>query len=444
MNESLFIEFVKAIWPKLSLFVKETVNNSRKPLTYLHKELLRPVYSPDQKWEGTSANTNYVSADMVAMDSPLPLKKRDSLGVSSGTLPKVGLRRILQETDINNLNIMKSHYATATVDALKAAQMNQILNRITNDGVFCSVGIDELNEANFLKALSDGVIAVDDEKNTGTALRVDYGYPKSNQFATEVKGHINEDDITRVKDYADSKGCTITKIMMSLSTFNQMRKETWAKMLVANSRGITLPSDPSKLAVPTRTSFIEAFKGEYDIDIVTIDRSIQYEKGGKKASYKPWNNDKVVFLTDRPYLGSLVYGTLAEMTNPVQGVQYSTVEQYKLIARYSKNDPSLQEVTSGQALVLPVIEDVDQIFVLDISTAEEVNATEEAKDTTDAKVTIAGVTYIKASLITLMKKQGISVAANASDETIIKKINNLSSEEKTAFIAAAESCKDNG
>ena len=91
MKKSLFIEFISGIWPKLALYVKEKVDPKER--TYLHKTMLREVYSADQKWEGTSAKTTYVVADMVAMDSPLPIKKRGSLATSNGKLPKVGLRR---------------------------------------------------------------------------------------------------------------------------------------------------------------------------------------------------------------------------------------------------------------------------------------------------------------------------------------------------------------
>ena len=70
MKASMFIEWISSIWPKLGLYVKEKTAPIKR--TYLHKTMLRKVYSPDQKWEGTSAKTTYVAADMVAMDSPLP------------------------------------------------------------------------------------------------------------------------------------------------------------------------------------------------------------------------------------------------------------------------------------------------------------------------------------------------------------------------------------
>jgi len=72
MKESLFIEYIRKIFPKLQTII-ERINGKRgNQLTYLHKTMLRKEYSADQKWESASVNTTYVAADMVAMDSPLP------------------------------------------------------------------------------------------------------------------------------------------------------------------------------------------------------------------------------------------------------------------------------------------------------------------------------------------------------------------------------------
>lgn len=87
MNESLFIQFIRAIFPKLSLYVKEKENPKER--TYLYKEMLTDVYSADQKWEGSSAKTTYVAADIVEMDSDIPLKKRGQIATSNGKLPRL-------------------------------------------------------------------------------------------------------------------------------------------------------------------------------------------------------------------------------------------------------------------------------------------------------------------------------------------------------------------
>lgn len=433
MKKSLFIEFISGIWPKLALYVKEKVNPTER--TYLHKTMLREVYSADQKWEGTSAKTTYVAADMVAMDSPLPIKKRGSLATSNGKLPKVGMKKILRETDINSINIMKAHYTSATTDEAKKAEKMRIIQNLTDDGVACSVGIDEKNEANFLVGLCEGVVLVEDEDNVGTGLRVNYGYLDENTFGTTVKGELSKEDFENVNDKADADGNTIIKVMMSKKKFDEIRRTRWAKELVADSEGRVYDED-SKLKTPSSTSFQEAFEDEFGYGIQIINRTIVFEKDGKQHSVKPWNNDRLVFRCSE-IVGSLVWGTLAEATNPVEGVKYATVDKYKLISKYSKNDP-LQEFTSGQALVLPVIEDVDQIYVIDCNEAKsyEVDTTKEASDTADTKVTINGKTYNKADVIAQLKALGATgVKSNSSDATVIAAVNGLSDEDEATLFA---------
>lgn len=434
MNESLFIQFVKSIWPKLALYIKEKVNNG-KELTYLHKTMLTKVYSADQKWEGTSANTTYVSADVVAMDSPLPPKKRDAIAQSNGVLPKIGMKKVLRETQINTINIMRARLQMADTPEAKKAEKSRILTKLTDDAVACSIGIDERNEANFLTALAEGVIIVEDEDNTGVGIRLDYGYLEENMFGVDFAGSISKESIERVIDAADAKGVSFSIIAIALSTYKKMRQEQWAKEMVASYKGMSF-SDGAKLPVPIASDFDEAFADEFGgIRFLKIDRSVIVEKNGIRKSYKPFSANKLVFLVNEN-VGSLVWGTLAEATNPVAGVVYSTVDEYKLIAKYSKTDP-LQEFTSGQAIIAPVIENVEQIFVLDANVVHNAEPAAINDETPVADyVTVWGASYKKADLITAMKAMGVTIAVNATDETVVKKIGALTEEEQTSLKAA--------
>ena len=433
MKESIFIQFVKALWPKLNLYVKE--KETPKKRTYLFKTMLRKVYSPDQKWEGTSAKTTYVAADMVAMDSPLPIKSRPTVATSNGKLPKVGMKKKLQETDINNINIMKAHLALATTEEAKATERRRIFAKLADDGTACSVGIDEKTEMNFLSGLSNGVILVEDEDNTGTGLRVKFGYLPANTFGTITKGELSREDFENVNDKADTDGNAIIKVMMAKSKLGEIRRTRWAKELAADYSEKTY-TDETNLPVPSVKSFTAAFEEEFGYAIETVDRTVVTEKNGKKKNVKPWNKDRLVFLCQEE-VGSLVYGTLAEATNQVQGVQYATIDDYKLISRYSHNEPSLEEVTSGQALVLPVIEDVDQIYVIDCSESKsaEVDTEAETQDVGDVYVTVNGVKYNKQELIAQLKTYGASVKTNSSDATVIAAYNALSDEQEAELKA---------
>ena len=91
-------------------------------------------------------------------------------------------------------------------------------------------------------------------------------------------------------------------------------------------------------------------------------------------------------------------------------------------------------MTSGQALILPVIEDVDQIYLLSTK-AEEVDEEAEKTDTSDEYTTYKGKKYKKADLITALKSVGANVKSNSTDETLVKALNALSDEEEASVLA---------
>lgn len=432
MVQSQFVEYIRKIFPRLQNVV-DTVNgkrNGEQKRTYLHKTMLRKVYSADQKWSNAAVNTTYVAADMVSMNSPLPIKSRDAIAHANGSLPKIGMKKIMFESDINAVNIMKA----------QGAEWTNIANKLTSDPIACSVGIDEQNEANFLTGLSDGIVAVEDENNTGTALRIKFGYLPENCFGVETQNELTLDDIKRVLADADNNGDTIVTIAIALSTYNKLRQTQGAKELVANYRGQTFDSS-TKLPVPTASLFDEAFADDNNgVSFLKIDRSVISEKDGKRKSYKPWNANKLIFLTTEE-VGALVWGTLAEKTNPVEGVVYSTVDEYKLISRYRTTEP-FTETTSGQALVLPVIENVDQIYSLDISEAQAVDTSSESSDSSDVKITIWGNTYKKPEFVKESNKiTGKNLASTIADDKLIAAVNRLNDFDEAKLKSAVESHK---
>lgn len=432
MVQSQFVEYIRKIFPRLQNVV-DTVNGKRNgdnKRTYLHKSMLRKVYSADQKWSNAAVNTTYVAADMVSMNSPLPIKSRDAIAHANGSLPKIGMKKIMFESDINAVNIMKA----------QGAEWTNIANKLTSDPIACSVGIDEQNEANFLTGLSNGIVAVEDENNTGTALRINFGYLPENCFGVETQNELTLDDIKRVLAYTDNNGDTIITICIALSTYNKLRQTQGAKELVANYRGQTFDSN-TKLPVPTASLFDEAFADDNNgVAFLKIDRSIISEKNGKRKPYKPWNQNKLIFLTTEE-VGALVWGTLAEKTNPVEGVVYSTVDEYKLISRYRTTEP-FTETTSGQALVLSVIENVDQIYSLDISEAQAVDTSAETSDSTDVKITIWGNTYKKPEFVKEFNKiTGKNLASTIADDKLIAAVNRLNDFDEAKLKSAVESHK---
>lgn len=444
-QESIYQDFIDKIWPKLNLYISEKTNGSNRELTYLHKQRLVTVYSPDQKWNTSSANTRLVAADMVAMDSPLPLKKRSAVASTNGEIPKVGMKKAMSETDLNNLNIMRAQMESMPEDSNQRKQKyQQILKKVADDGNACAVGIDERNEYNYLYGISNGIVLVevdDDNGNTGVGMRVNYGYPASNIFTTATKGEVVGDDIENVITKADSLGVTIQVAMISKTLLTKIRRGRWARELAADYKE-QVYTDDTKLPVPTQKTFLDAFENEFNFSFIIVDRSVLLEKNGKDYPVKPFNPNRIVFLPNASTDGSLVWGTLAEATNPAESVSYTTVDEYKLISRTRLTEPSFMEITKGQALVLPVIEDAESIFVLDLERSvelDESDATDEGA--VDETITISGQAYTKSAVIAALDALGVSVSASAKDATVIKRINALSNEDTEKLMAAIADAK---
>lgn len=432
---SIFQQYIEQFMPMLGLYVTEKINGkNERERTYLHKQRLEPVYSPDQKWEGTSANTRYVKADYVALDSPLPLKRRGSVSTSNGKLPKVGVRRVMNETDINNINIMEGQLNALEYgsDAYKQKK-RQIIKKLADDPTFCAIAIDEQNEYTYLYGISNGIALVpgdsSDASNTGIGMRVNYGYLPKNILHTAEEGTCDGDDFQRVNDQANADGNTIQVAMISKSLLDKIRKTRWARELAADYKE-QVYSDTTKLPMPSVKTFTEAFENEYGYSFIVVNRSILCEKNGKDVPVKPFNPNRVVFLPNSDKDGSLVHGTLAEMTRPAKNVEYNTIDEFKLISRFSVTDPTFSEVTKGQAMVLPVIEDVDAIYVLDFTGQVELDESDKSDDAQlDEKITISGQAYKKEAVIEALKSLGVDAKPNYKDSTIIRKINELSDED---------------
>ena len=418
MLQSLFYKYLERFFPQLQRLI-ETVNKRRdRNLVYLHKQHLNEEYSPDNKWESTISDTTYVAADFVSMDSALPIKQRDTIQTANGKLPKVGISRILRETDINTLNTMEAQGGNAQLIARKLA----------NDPVACAQGIDERNEYNFLFGFSNGYVAIKDDDNPTQLMRISFNYLAKNTFYSSEKGEAKLEDILNVIDKAAENGVTIRYIWISKQTYDELRHSREARELSANYER-RIVADDFTLPVPTPTKFDEAFSDETGgVEFVKVNRSVIIEENGNRKSVKPWNDNRLIFVADE-IVGTLVYGRLAETTNPVENVLYQLIDNYKLIARFRETNP-LRETTTGQAIVAPIIENIDQIYVLDISKGQEVDETAEAADTQDEYITVWGNKYGKADFINAYNAlDGVkALKANSTDSAVVKAVNKLNAE----------------
>ena len=419
MNQSLFVQFI-AYFKAIAKTIEEKVNGKKTELTYLYKEMLTEELSVDLQWKSLTVNSNIVAADVVSLDSALPLKKRDSFGTASGDIPKLGMKLQLTEKQMSDIDVLKARNVETSV----------LVDKIFQDQVKATMGVHEKLEFIFLQGLSTGVGLVEDENNVGTGVRVDYGYLPSNKFGASLPWSDTNakpiDDIKRIVKEARVKGDNIKVIMMSDTTFDKLAENAQTRENFAFSQGFV----GSNIPTPDMEQINALMQRKFGITIVVIDRTVTTERDGDRTVHTPWATDNVIFLTSTK-VGKLAYGILAEETRKSPKVMYEKSGSFILLKKWSTEEP-FAEFTSSQCLALPVINNVSSVYLL--------NCEEAAIDTqTEGNSVIAydGVDYTKTSVIAAINLALGSTKAksNNTDATLLKYINELSEEQILVFEA---------
>lgn len=353
----MYFEYAEKYFPQLVLSIVEKLNDSSRPLSYMYRDLLNRQYSADGKWSSILAHYTQVAADVVALDSPLPLKARDTIEHVTGDIPKLGLKRYLTEKDIKDLQAMIA----------QGQPINRVLDRLYRDLPWAINAIYERLEDLFLSEMSTGVGL--STRSNGTGVRIDVGYKAENQFgvitaawAANPSTATPIEDIQKVVDKAEEDGNVISDLYLDDFALRALYKCDEIKQRYAflvDFVGATIPAlNFDKLG--------EVFQDEWNITIHRVRRKVRTEINGVQQAHSPWAEGRLVFVCD-DRIGDLVWTDVVEMNRPVQDVVYQTADEFILASQYAKNDP-YREFTSSQAMVVPVISNVDRIYTLDPKT----------------------------------------------------------------------------
>lgn len=419
MNQSLFVQFL-AYFKAIAKTIEEKVNGKKTELTYLYKEMLTEELSVDLQWKSLTVNSNIVAADIVALDSALPLKKRDSFGTASGDIPKLGMKLQLTEKQMSDIDVLKARNVETSI----------LVDKIFQDQVKATMGVHEKLEFIFLQGLSTGIGLVEDENNVGTGIRVDYGYLASNKFGASLPwSDANAkpiDDIKRVIKEAKAKGDNIKVLMMSDTTFDKLAENAQTRENFAFSQNFVGTNIPT----PDLEQVNALMQRKFGLTIVVVDRTVTTERDGVRTVHTPWATDNVIFLTS-PKVGKLAYGILAEETRKSPKVMYEKSGSFILLKKWSTEEP-FAEFTSSQCLALPVINNVSSIYLLN---CEE--AAVDAQTEGDANFSYKSTSYTRASVIAAINLAVGSTKAKSTntDATLLKYVNELSDEQILVFEA---------
>ena len=361
MEKSYFIEYIKTYFKGIVTSILKMLNGKEEnmPPRYRFKEMLRPKYSITGKWESILADYRSVKADIVAMDSPLPIKKRPKMGTASGDIPKSGMKKWLNETQMTNLQTLQ---ALGEYDEVKA--------ELFKDDAACITGIYENNEYMFLHGLSTGVALTTDEENVGTAVRLNYGYLDKNKFGVTVDWSNPAtakpiDDFERMFDVANGN---IRILLLDRPTLRKLCATEQIRERYAVFKDFNI-TDGTRVPALSLDKLNEFMQSEYKATFDVVERTVIAEKDGEDTILTPWQEGMIVGIPNY-VVGDLIYAKTAEQNAQVTGVEYQLVDGYALLSKYRKNEPAVSEYTQIQARVFPVITNVSKIYQLDTKTIQ--------------------------------------------------------------------------
>lgn len=361
MKQSKFIKYIEKFFTGVVLAIVARLNGTTNPLTYDHRRHLTKTFSYDGNWQSFTQHNSAVAADVISMDSELPVKRRDALSRASGEVPKQGMELSMNEKQLTTLQRLA---ATPGLEAQMHTQLFQDTPKVIT-------GVFERNEAIFLEALSTGVCVVEDAENEGTAVRLDFGFLPENKFGATDAVWSNAgsskpvDDLLRMQAQAATTGNRIIRFKMDRTAFNNFAKSTQVKEMVAFYLGFVGTAIP----VPNLARVNEALQANHTFSIEIVDRKVTIEKKDVRTVTTPWADGAVVGIVSEN-LGNLVWSTLAEANQRAEGVSYEIADDFILVSRFLMTYPTLKEVTRSQALVVPILTNTDAIYLLDTKSVQ--------------------------------------------------------------------------
>lgn len=353
MEKSLYFEYVSKFMPQLVTSVVEQMNeqNGAAVNPLLYPTYLRPVFTSDTTWQSLTAKYNRVAADVVALGSPVSSKQRDSLTAATGDIPKISILYSLGEKQMKDIDTMIA----------KGMPPVRIVQAIFADTPRSIDGVRERIEQMFLTGLSTGkALSVD---STGVGASVDYHYLTENQFATSASWDTVTTpviaDIEKVMDKCVEDRSTPTDVFLDDVALRRLYKNNDLKGQFAFDMGFAGNNVP----MLSLRQVEQTFESRWGIRVHRIARRTKSEINGKFITTNPWKEGMMVF-TCNSNLGDLVWTNTAEDTRRDPAVVYQNADDFILVSKYSERNP-FAEFTKAEAMVVPVINNVEQIYTLD-------------------------------------------------------------------------------
>ena len=318
-------------------------------------------YTTQLTWESlTGSSGRPVMADVIEYNSSAPLKTRRVVTKTTGDIPKIALKRQLDEKDYNDYNILR---ALAKGEENKSA----LLDIVFNDIDFCYTGVQARTEYLAMQALSYGSISLTTSNNNGiiTEVACDFGIPAGNKGAvglqwSQASGATPMTDIRTVVDNASASGYPVQYMVMDKTALGQLQANTQVQNEWAVMRNTTIR------ATPTTGDLNNLLESRLLPKIIVVDSAVRFENSEHTlTNVAAWKGGYVAFIPDLK-VGNVLHGPIAEETSESVSKKAIQVKRdHVLISKWSELEP-FGEFTKGQANAFPRFTDADGIYLLKV------------------------------------------------------------------------------
>ncbi len=319
-------------------------------------------YTTQLTWESlTGSNGSPVMADVIEYNASAPLKTRRVVTKVTGDIPKIALKRQMDEKDYNEYNTLKAL-------AQGNASRNALLDIVFNDIDFCYTGVMTRTEYLAMQALSYGVISLTTSNNNGiiTEANVDFGIPAANKGAvalqwSQASGATPLDDIRTIVENQTASGYNYEYMVMDRTAFNQLQANTQVKNELSVIRNTDITS-----AQPTFDELNRVLEARMLPKIIMVDSMARFENADHAlTNVACWKTGYVTFIPELT-VGNILHGPIAEETSPAVSKKAIQVKRdHILLSKWSELEP-FGEFTKGQANAFPRFTDVDSLFILKV------------------------------------------------------------------------------
>ena len=319
-------------------------------------------YTTQLTWESlTGSGGSPVMADVIEYNASAPLKTRRVVTKVTGDIPKIAIKRQMDEKDYNEYNTLK---ALARGDESR----NALLDIVFNDIDFCYTGVMSRTEYLAMQALSYGVISLTTSNNNGiiTEANVDFGIPAANKGAvalqwSQASGATPLSDIRTVVENQAASGYSYEYMVMDRTAFNELQANTQVKEEFSVLRNTDITSSQ-----PTLEEMNRVLEARMLPKIIMVDSISKFESNEHVlTNVASWKTGYVTFIPQLA-VGNILHGPIAEETSPsVSNKATMTKRDHVLISKWSELEP-FGEFTKAQANAFPRFTDVDSLFLLKI------------------------------------------------------------------------------